>query len=301
MSDFEYHVPVLLKSSIDSLIGDKSGVYVDVTFGGGSHSKEILSRLSDKGRLLGFDQDNDAESNILEDKRFTFVKSNFSNLKNFVRVHGHKEVDGILADLGVSSHQFDEGSRGFSFRYDAPLDMRMNQNEGITAAMLIQNSHIDKLQQVFSDYGEVRNAKTLAVALWEANKVKKIEYIADLLQVVDKCVFGERHKYLAQVFQALRIEVNEELEVLKKMLQQSLEILKPGGKLVVLSYHSLEDRLVKNFLKSGNFEGKLETDFYGVITRPFEILTKKAIEPDSTEMKQNSRSRSAKMRVASKL
>ncbi len=301
MSDSAYHVPVLLKPSIDWLIENKDGVYIDVTYGGGSHSKEILSRLSENGKLLGFDQDDDAEKNILEDKRFTFVKSNFSNLKNFVRLNGFKGVDGVLADLGVSSHQFDEGSRGFSFRFDAPLDMRMNQNEGITAAQLIQQSHINKLQQIFSEYGEVRNAKTLAVALWEANKIKKIEYIADLLQIVDKCVFGERHKYLAQVFQALRIEVNDELGVLKKMLHQSLEILKPGGRLVVISYHSLEDRLVKNFFKSGNFEGKLETDFFGVITRPFEILTKKAIEPDSTEQKLNSRSRSAKMRVASKI
>jgi 16S rRNA (cytosine1402-N4)-methyltransferase len=296
-----YHVPVLLQTSVEYLITDKSGIYVDLTFGGGGHSRVVLDNLNEKGKLFGFDQDDDAKTNIIDDKRFTFINSNFSNMKNQLRLHGVKQVDGILADLGVSSHQFDVAERGFSFRFDALLDMRMNQTDGVTAAHLLNTLHADALQKIFGEYGEVRNSRTLANAIITARNTKKFEHISDLLSITEKLYFGEKHKYNAQVFQALRIEVNDEMNALKAMFNQTLEVLKPGGRLVVLSYHSLEDRCTKNFMKTGNFEGKHDSDFYGKITRPFELIAKKAIEPSEEEKNTNSRSRSAKMRVAAKL
>lgn len=296
-----YHLPVLLNESIEYLIKDPSGTYVDVTFGGGGHSKKILEETSEKARLFGFDQDEDASQNILEDDRFVFVNSNFAYLKNFMKVHGVNEVDGILADLGVSSYQFDTAERGFSFRFDARLDMRMDKGGDLDAESVINTYSAENLQNVFSKYGEVRNSKSLAHKIVESRRLKKISTINEFLDVVGDMVRGNRVKYLARVFQALRIEVNQEMEALEKMLEQSLEVLKQGGRLVVISYHSLEDRMVKNFLKTGNFDGRLDEDDYGNKFRPFKILTKKPILAKDEENKANNRARSAKLRVAEKL
>jgi 16S rRNA (cytosine1402-N4)-methyltransferase len=297
----EYHQPVMARECVEGLAIREEGVYVDVTFGGGGHSRLIIEQLGDNGHLYGFDQDEDAKANALEDERFTFVAANFRYLKRFLKLHGVKAVDGILADLGVSSHQFDDASRGFSYRFDHELDMRMNVHDEVTAAKVVNEYSVDYLQQMFSRYGEVRNAKTLAQRIVEQRAVRTISTIGDLLAVVEPNIRGQRHRYLAQVFQAIRMEVNEEVPALKDLLEQALEVLKPGGRLVVISYHSIEDRLVKNFLKTGNIEGQVDKDFYGNIYRPFKLITRKALVPSEEELKHNSRARSAKLRIAEKI
>ncbi len=296
-----YHDPVLLKESIDALKIKENGIYVDATFGGGGHSNLILQKLGAKGRLFGFDQDEDVLPNVSENERFTFIHHNFKYLKRFLKLNGVELVDGILADLGVSSYQLDNADRGFSFRFDADLDMRMNQQGDISAVEIINNYDSKSLQNIFSLYGEVRNAKTLANAIEVERKKKPVKTINDFLQILGPLVRGNRNRYLAQVFQALRIEVNDEIGALKTFLEEAKEVLRPGGIIVVISYHSLEDRIVKNFFKCGNFEGEVVKDFYGNIERPFKIITKKAILPSEEEQKINSRSRSAKMRVAEKM
>jgi len=296
-----YHKPVLLQESIESLDIQGNGVYVDATFGGGGHSKEILSHLGTAGKLVAFDQDEDALANALDDERFIFVHHNFRHLKRFLKLHKTTQVHGILADLGVSSHQLDKAERGFSYRFEAELDMRMNQSDETKASDILNTYNAEELQNIFSLYGEVRNSKTLAQAIVQARDVKSLQNIGDLLYVLDPLVRGNKARYLAQVFQALRIEVNQEMEVLKEFLEATLESLAPNGRLVVISYHSLEDRLVKNFLKAGNFTGEYEKDFYGNINRPFKILSKKAILPTKEECQINPRARSAKMRVAMKV
>ncbi|MDX1943574.1 MAG: 16S rRNA (cytosine(1402)-N(4))-methyltransferase RsmH [Saprospiraceae bacterium] len=295
-----YHLPVLAKESIEMLQIKPDGIYVDATFGGGGHSKLILEELGDKGRLFGFDQDEDTVANVLGDPRFTFVHNNFRYLKRFLKLHGAKEVDSILADLGVSSHQLDEASRGFSYRFDAELDMRMNQQGERSAADVVNIYTAEDLQRVFSEYGEVRNARTLAQSIVEARQTREIRTIADFLAIMEPLIRGQRLRYLSQVFQALRIEVNDEMGALQEFLEQSLEVLKPGGRLVVITYHSIEDRIVKNFLKTGNREGEVKKDFYGNIERPFVVITKNAIEPSDAEIKENPRARSARLRVGEK-
>lgn len=295
-----YHVPVMLHESLEGLDIQPSGVYVDVTFGGGGHSREILSRLDDEGELYGFDQDADAEKNIPADSRFVFVRSNFRYLYNFMRYHGVAgEVDGLLADLGVSSHHFDDKDRGFSFRFDGALDMRMNTRAGQTAADIVNTYTEEQLADLFYLYGELKVARKLASVLVRSRETKKIETIADFLEVIKPFTGKDKEKkFLAQVFQALRIEVNDEMRALREMLQQTLQVLKPGGRLVVITYHSLEDRLVKNFLKTGNFEGKTEQDFFGNIKSPFRLVNNKVIVPSDEEIERNPRSRSAKLRIA---
>jgi 16S rRNA (cytosine1402-N4)-methyltransferase len=297
-----YHQPVLLKECLEGLDIKPDGIYVDVTFGGGGHSKAILEKLGKKGKLFAFDQDKDAANNVPDDARLTFIPQNFSYMKNFLRMYEATQVDGILADLGVSSHQFDEADRGFSIRFDANLDMRMNQNSDKTAAKVLNEYEENKLKQIFREYGEVDNAGKLVKLIADARLMRPITGTEQLKEIIAPCTpkFKES-QYLAKVFQALRIEVNDEMEVLKQMLQQSLEVLKPGGRLVVMSYHSLEDRLVKNFMKSGNFEGEQVKDFYGNISRPFELITKKPVVPTDEEIEKNSRARSAKLRVAEKI
>lgn len=295
-----YHDPVLLKESIDALNVKEDGIYVDATFGGGGHSKAILQKLGAKGHLFGFDQDEDVLPNVSENERFTFVHHNFKYLKRFLKLHGITKVDGVLADLGVSSYQLNQADRGFSFRFDADLDMRMNQQGDITAAEILNKYDSKELQNIFSLYGEVRNAKTLALAIETERKKKPIKTINDLLQIMGPLIRGNRNRYLAQVFQALRIAVNDEIGALKIFLEEAKEVLKTGGTIVVISYHSLEDRLVKNFFKTGNFEGEVMKDFYGNIERPFKIITKKAMIPSAEEIKNNPRARSAKMRAAEK-
>lgn len=297
-----YHIPVLLRESIDGLEVKPSGVYVDVTFGGGGHSREILRRLSDNGKLYGFDQDADAEQNIIGDKRFVFVRSNFRYLSNFMRYYGVEKIDGLLADLGVSSHHFDDKARGFSFRFDGALDMRMNTRAGKTAADIVNTYTEEALANVFYFYGELKNARKLASVLVKARERKPVETIGDLLEIVKPFAGKDKEKkFLAQVFQALRIEVNDEMRALKEMLLQALAVLKEGGRLVVITYHSLEDRLVKNFLKAGNFEGKAEQDFFGNVRSPFRLINSKVIVPDNEEIETNPRSRSAKLRIAEKI
>lgn len=296
-----YHVPVLLMPSVDGMDIRPDGTYVDVTFGGGGHSREILSRLGDGGRLLGFDQDEDAEQNIVNDPHFIFVRSNFRYLHNFLRYHGIEEVDAILADLGVSSHHFDDCERGFSFRFDGALDMRMNKRAGYTAADIINNYDEEQLADIFYLYGELKNSRKLASALVKARSKQKITTIAEFLEVVKPFFGREREKKeLAKVFQALRIEVNQEMEALKEMLYAATEALKPGGRLVVITYHSLEDRMVKNMMKTGNVEGKMEKDFFGNVQSPFRLVNNKVIVPDEAEIERNPRSRSAKLRIAEK-
>ncbi len=298
-----YHVPVMLNESLEGLNIQASGCYVDVTFGGGGHSREILCRLNDEGKIFGFDQDADAESNIPSDSRFVFVRSNFRYLYNFMRYHRvDGEIDGILADLGVSSHHFDDKDRGFSFRFDGLLDMRMNTRAGQTAADILNSYSEEQLADLFYLYGELKVARKLASVLVRSRENKKIETIADFLDVIKPFVGKDKEKkFLAQVFQALRIEVNDEMAALKDMLQQTLQVLKPGGRLVVITYHSLEDRLVKNFLKTGNFEGKSEQDFFGNVKSPFRLVKNKVIVPTDEEIERNPRSRSAKLRIAEKL
>jgi len=297
----EYHNPVLAAESIEALNIQAAGSYVDATFGGGGHARLILQALGEKGHLFGFDQDEDAQRNALNDPRFTFVPHNFRYLRRFLRLHGSTEVDGILADLGVSSHQLNEAERGFSFRFDTHLDMRMNQQGERNAADILASYTEAELQNMFGTLGEVRNSRTLAQAIVRERQVRPLRSISDLLAILDPLVRGQRNRYLAQVFQALRMEVNDEVGALEEFLEQCLQVLKPGGRLVVIAYHSIEDRLVKNFMKTGKADGQMEQDFYGNISRPFEVITRKAMLPGEVEQKANPRSRSAKMRVATKL
>lgn len=291
----------MLKECLDGLNIDPNGVYVDVTFGGGGHSKAILERL-DKGTLISFDQDPDAAKNAPDDDRLIFVAQNFRYLKKFCKLNGFKQVDGILADLGVSSHQFDSAERGFSIRFDAELDMRMDQTSDLTAKKVINEYDEADLHRIFGMYGEIQNAKTLAKTIIVARLREPINTIAQLKEVVKPLVKrGKENQYYAQLFQAVRIEVNQELEALQEMLEQTAEILKPGGRLVVMSYHSLEDRLVKNFINKGKFRGEVEKDFFGNEIKPFEQLTRKAIVPKEEEIKENNRARSAKLRIGVKL
>ena len=296
-----YHNPVLLKQSVDALVNNPDGIYVDCTFGGGGHSREILSRLSEKGRLFSFDQDLDALKNTIDDPRFTLVNQNFRFLENSMLAYGISQVDGILADLGVSSHQFDEAERGFSTRSNAPLDMRMNVMQGLDAKKIINDYEEEELADIFYHYGELREARKLAREIVHHRKSKKIETTEDLKNLFSYIPAFKQNKFFAQVFQAIRIEVNQELEVLKEMLVQSYKILKVEGRLVVISYHSLEDRLVKRFLKNGMFEGEPQRDIYGNYAKAFELLKTKAIIPDDKEIEENSRARSAKMRIGIKL
>lgn len=296
-----YHVPVLLQESICGLNLQDGGIYVDVTFGGGGHSREILRRMGKESRLFSFDQDEDAERNIVDDSRFTFVRSNFRYLRNFLRYYGVEEVDGILADLGVSSHHFDDSERGFSFRFDGKLDMRMNRRAGMTAADVVNTYDEERLADVFYLYGELKNSRKLANVLVKARARKPFDTIGDFLEVVKPLYGREREKKeLAKVFQALRIEVNEEMQALKEMLYAATEELKPGGRLVVITYHSLEDRMVKNLMKTGNIEGKADQDFYGNVKTPFRLINNKVIVPADEEILRNPRSRSAKLRIAEK-
>lgn len=299
--DVIYHVPVLLKESVDGMNIRPDGIYVDMTFGGGGHSREILGRLGDGGRLLGFDQDEDAENNIVNDEHFTFVRSNFRYLKNFLRYYDVESVDAILADLGVSSHHFDDAGRGFSFRFDGKLDMRMNKRAGMTAADIVNTYDEEKLADIFYLYGELKNSRKLAAFIIKARADKQIETIEDFLEII-KPLFGRERekKELAKVFQALRIEVNREMDALKEMLNAVVEVLKPGGRLVVITYHSLEDRMVKNMMKAGNVEGKEDKDFFGNLMTPFKLVNTKVIVPNDDEIARNPRSRSAKLRIAEK-
>ena len=297
-----YHVPVLLEESIELLDIKPDGTYCDLTFGGGGHSRHILSKLGPKGRLYSFDQDRDTLSNAPQDERFNYVESNFRFLRGAMRLRGVIEVDGILADLGVSSHHFDATHRGFSFRGEAPLDMRMNQRGGRTAADVVNTYDADSLARILKEYGELDTTWKIASCIVRAREQQPITTTAQLVEAVRPCTpKRDESKFLTKLFQALRIEVNGEMEALKMALEQSLKLLKPGGRLVVISYHSLEDRLVKNFMRSGNFEGKVEQDFFGRITTPFELISRKAIAPSADEVARNSRSRSAKMRAAIKL
>jgi 16S rRNA (cytosine1402-N4)-methyltransferase len=296
----EYHNPVLLKETVDGLNIKSDGIYVDVTFGGGGHSKEILSRLGPNGKLFGFDQDEDAQANALTDERFTLIGENFRYIKRFLRFYGIKQVDGILADLGVSSHQFDVPERGFSTRFDAGLDMRMSQKNTLDAYKVINEYDDANLRRVFYDYGELKNAPALARTIIEDREKKSINTTDELKVVLGKYLPEKvKNKVLAQIYQAIRIEVNEEMDVLKEFLQQTLEILKPEGRLSVISYHSLEDRLVKRFMKNGMFEGEPERDFFGNFSVPFHLIGK-LIVPSEAEIKINNRARSAKLRIAEK-
>ena len=300
--DNNYHVPVLLKECVEGLNINPSGVYVDVTFGGGGHSKEILKNLGPKGVLIAFDQDPDAQANQIDDPRFIFVDQNFGFLKNNLRLLGYKQVDGILADLGVSSHQFNEPDRGFSTRFDADLDMRMDQQRALTAAVILNTYEEDKLHKVFGIYGEVKNAKSLANSIVRGRVEQPIKTLAEFKNVISAHIpKGKENKYMAQVFQALRIEVNAEIDVLESFLTQTADVLKPGGRLVVMSYHSLEDRPVKNFIAKGKFRGEVEKDFFGNELRPLRAVTRKAVIADEEEVKLNSRARSAKLRIAEKI
>lgn len=296
-----YHNPVLLQKSVDDLVTNPDGIYVDCTFGGGGHSKEILKRLSEKGKLFAFDQDLDALKNSIGDPRFTLINQNFRFLENSLLMYGITQADGVLADLGVSSHQFDEAERGFSTRSNAPLDMRMNVMQSIDAKRVINEYEEEQLADIFYHYGELREARRLAREIVHQRKTKKIETTEELKNLFSYIPPHKQNKFFAQLFQAVRIEVNDELDVLKEMLQQAYKILKPGGRLVVISYHSLEDRLVKRFLKNGMFEGEPKRDVYGNYDKAFELLQSKAIIPDNEEIKTNSRARSAKMRVGIKI
>jgi len=296
-----YHTPVMLAECIEALNIKPSGTYIDVTFGGGGHSREIMKHLGEDGQLLAFDQDADAQQNIIADDRFTFIDQNFRYIKNFTRLHGAVPVDGILADLGVSSYQFDQAERGFSIRFDAELDMRMNQASGISAKDVINTYSEADLHRIFGIYGEIQNAKSLANTIVMARLIAPIVTIADLKNAISARIpKGKENKYLAQVFQALRIEVNQELEALKDFLIQSADILVSGGRLVVMSYHSLEDRLVKNFIAKGKFSGEVEKDFFGNDQKPLEAVSRGAITASEEEIKLNNRARSAKLRIAVK-
>jgi 16S rRNA (cytosine1402-N4)-methyltransferase len=298
-----YHIPVLLQACIDSLQINPNGIYVDLTFGGGGHSKEILKRLGKDGKLISFDQDEDAAKNVPDDKRLIFVQQNFRHLKNYLRLNGIKQVDGILGDLGVSSHQFDVAERGFSIRLDADLDMRMNQSSDLSAYNVINEYDEKQLTFIFRTYGELDNAYKLAKAICEARGIEPIKTIDEFKKAISTCTPKfEANRYLAKVFQAIRMEVNQELEALRECLTQCVEVLKPGGRLVIMSYHSLEDRLVKNLMKTGNIEGKEEKDIiFGTSTKVFKLLGSKPTVPTDEEIKSNSRARSAKLRVAEKI
>lgn len=296
-----YHNPVLLPESVLGLNIQPSGVYVDLTFGGGGHSREVLRHLGSEGQLFGFDQDEDVFKNVPDDERFTFVYGNFQYIKRFMSFYGMDGVDGVLADLGVSSHHFDEADRGFSFRFDAPLDMRMNQGSEMSAAKVLNEYTFEQLASLFRLYGEIKNAGKLAGMICQGREGRGLSTTFQLRDIAVECTPAKtENQYLAKVFQAIRLEVNDEMGVLKNMLQGSLDVLKPGGRLSIISYHSLEDRLVKNFFKSGNFEGKLEKDFYGNVEAPLKLINRKVIIPGEEELEANPRARSAKLRVAEK-
>jgi len=296
-----YHTPALLQASIEGLNISPGGVYVDVTFGGGGHSREILNRLGEDGRLIAFDQDEDAIKNRIDDQRFIFARANFRFLKNFIRYHDITAVDGVLADLGVSSHHFDDAARGFSFRFEGELDMRMNRNAAMKASDILNEYSEERLSDIFYTYGELRNARKIASSVVAYRSSKTIVETKDLLSILEPFAYRDREKkILAQAFQALRIDVNGEMNALREMLIQALQVLKPGGRISVISYHSLEDRLVKNFFRTGNFEGRLIKDFYGNIETPFILINRKVIVPSGEEQFQNPRSRSAKLRIAEK-
>ncbi len=295
-----YHVPVLLNECIEGLNINPKGTYVDVTFGGGGHSREILKHLT-TGKLIAFDQDDDAEKNIINDKHFHFVKANFRFFKNYLNYYKINKVDGILADLGISSHHINSEDRGFSFRFEGELDMRMNQNSDFSAKVLLNTYSVDELIKLFREYGEINNAGKLGYAIDSYRKANKLETIPQFLEAINQCVPKfNNNKYLAQVFQSLRIEVNKEMDVLKEFLLQTGEMIKPSGRLVVITYHSLEDRLVKNYMKSGNFEGAIQKDYFGNNLVPFDLINKKVIVPSNSELDENNRSRSAKLRIAAK-
>lgn len=297
-----YHIPVLLNETVTGAVTSADGVYVDVTFGGGGHAREILSRLNENGRLLGFDQDEDAKKNSIDDPRFQFVAYNFKYLKKFLQFYKAYPVDGILADLGVSSYQFDTPERGFSHRFDDALDMRMNNTKGISAADVVNTYTAQRLAKMFYKFGEVTNGYKLATLIEKAREIKPIETTGELCRTLNPVLpYGKENKTLSQVFQAIRIEVNEEMDALQEFLTQSVEALKPGGRIAIISYHSLEDRLVKNFLKTGNLEGTLEKDFFGNPITPFKLISRKAIIPSESEIAVNSRARSAKLRIAERI
>lgn len=305
-TDCVYHIPVLLKDSVDGLAVKEGGVYVDVTFGGGGHSREIINRLPKGARLFSFDQDADAEQNVAAlgdtEGKFTFVRSNFRYLKNWMRYYNIEHIDGILADLGVSSHHFDDETRGFSFRFDAPLDMRMNKRAGATAADILNKYDEERLADIFFLYGELRNARKIARDIVKARQAKQIATTQDLIDITGRMFAREREKKeMAKVFQALRIEVNHEMDALKEMLYAATELLRPGGRLSVITYHSLEDRMVKNIMKTGNIEGKTKQDFFGRIETPYRLVNNKVIAPTQEEQDMNPRSRSAKLRIAEKI
>lgn len=300
MTALPYHIPVMLGPCIEGLAIDPNGIYVDLTFGGGGHSREILKHL-DKGHLYGFDQDVDAESNVPNDRHFTFIQANFRDFRKYLRLYGVSQVDGILADLGISSHQIDEPKRGFSTRFEGELDMRMSSGMDISAKDVLNTYEEGKLHKIFGIYGEIKNAKTLAQAVVSQRAAGQFETTADFKALLQKYApRGKEFKYFAQVFQALRIEVNDEMGALEDMLKQTVEALKPGGRLVVMSYHSLEDRLVKNFINKGKFQGEVEKDFYGNLLRPLEPIHRKALIADEEEIQRNNRARSAKLRIAEK-
>ena len=298
-----YHVPVLLRESVDGLAIKPDGVYIDTTFGGGGHSREILSRLGKKGHLFSFDQDADAERNNIDDDRFTFVRSNFRYIKNWMRYYDIEKVDGLLADLGVSSHHFDDETRGFSFRYEAPLDMRMNKRAGKTAADILNEAEESQLADILYIYGELKNARRIASAIVKGRATQRIETTADLIKLTDGLIGfnGNEKKEMAKLFQALRIEVNHEMDALREMLNGARDLLSPGGRLSVITYHSLEDRMVKNFIKAGNAEGKVHQDFFGRTEAPFRTINNKVITPSADEQAQNPRSRSAKLRIGERV
>lgn len=302
MSEEVYHIPALLPETLEALNIDPEGIYVDVTYGGGGHSRAIMERLNEKGHLYSFDQDEDAVSRAMVDPRFTIVYSNFRFLSNFLQYHKVEAVDGILGDLGVSFHHFDDKDRGFSFRFEGALDMRMNQRAKRTAAWIVMNYSEEQLADIFYLYGELKNSRKLASVIVKARNQSPIETVERLLEVVKPLINPRQEKKeLAMLFQALRIEVNGEIDVLKRLLQQSLDALKPGGRLAIITYHSLEDRLVKNFMRTGNLRGELEKDFFGRNMSPFKLMTAKPIVPTDEEIERNPRSRSAKLRVAQKL
>ncbi len=296
-----YHNPVLLNESLEGLAIQSDGTYVDVTFGGGGHSRAMLAQLGEKGKLIAFDQDEDAVVNAIDDPRFILVRQNFRFLKNFLRLHNAIPVDGILADLGISSHQIDEPERGFSTRFDGPLDMRMNRSATTDAEEVLNTYDERQLRNMFREFGDVENAAKLANIIVSARENVSMRSIAELKEIIAPCTpRGKEFQYLAKVFQALRIEINGEMDALKQLLLQSMEVLKPGGRMVVISYHSLEDRLVKNFFRTGNFEGETEKDFFGNLIRPMEPINRKPIIPSDEELKENNRARSAKLRIAVK-
>ncbi len=301
MEETVYHIPVLLKESVDGLQVVPDGIYADMTFGGGGHSREIVSRLGSNGHLYAFDQDADAERNAVPDARFTFVRSNFRYLKNWMRYYGVEQLDGLIADLGVSSHHFDDPGRGFSFRFDGALDMRMNQRAELTAADVVNDYPEDRLADLFRIYGELKNARRLASLLVKARSGRRIGTTAELMDITKGLFERDREKKeTAKMFQALRIEVNREMDALQEMLSAAAELIRPGGRLVVLTYHSLEDRMVKNLIKTGNVEGRQVKDFYGNVECPFRAVNNKVIVADEAEQTRNPRSRSAKLRIAEK-